>query len=365
MSLAFVAASLAFWMAPPAFATTHVSTTTYNTNTTWTAANSPYVIDGDVTVATGVTLTVDPGVIVKFNGQFRRLLVNGTLYAVGTGGNPIYFTSLQDDSVGGDTGGDGATTGAAGQWFDMEFKNSTSTDIEYATVRYGGYGSAVDYGALKIWSGAVLLDHDTITHNLKSGVVLAGNTVTPAYPAATVRHTDVTNNTYGIYVNTATLTLADNSSVNANTSYGVKFNLPSGSSPSVSSIFHSSVGNNGDWGVFLGVGNTFSTSLYPYGESNNIDGNAGFVNSTLGNIGQLYVPYVNASDDWEFNFFNWLAYDAPCALGPSYTLVSNNNAPGPVSATQYTGVGNPPPHCYANNVDTLWTVAAPIDNSGY
>lgn len=45
---------------------------------------SPYVLDGDVTVAAGVTLTIDPGVIVRFNGTFRMLRVNGTLHAVGS-----------------------------------------------------------------------------------------------------------------------------------------------------------------------------------------------------------------------------------------------------------------------------------------
>ena len=92
-----------------AFAATTIPKTTYTQSTTWTAAGSPYVVTGDVTVAGGATLTMEPGVIVKFGYVFavpRKIVIasGGGLQANGTAGSPITFTSIKDDTVEGDTG---------------------------------------------------------------------------------------------------------------------------------------------------------------------------------------------------------------------------------------------------------------------
>ena len=94
---------------------------TVSTNTVWTAGNV-YVINNCATVvAAGVTLTVQPGTVVKFGSAGAVLVVDGTLMAQGTGGAPIAFTSLRDDSHGGDTNGDGASSGQPGDWSGVRF----------------------------------------------------------------------------------------------------------------------------------------------------------------------------------------------------------------------------------------------------
>lgn len=66
------------------------------TDTTWTAANSPYVITETVTVEAGVTLTVEAGVTIMTLDMGQYLDVQGHLEAVGTAVDPILFTSNND-----------------------------------------------------------------------------------------------------------------------------------------------------------------------------------------------------------------------------------------------------------------------------
>lgn len=59
------------------------------TDSTWTKANSPYILTGPVAVNQGVTLTIEPGVEVNL-GEFY-LQVNGTIRAVGSDLEKIQF----------------------------------------------------------------------------------------------------------------------------------------------------------------------------------------------------------------------------------------------------------------------------------
>ena len=59
-------------------------------------------------VPAGVTLTIAPGTVVNGQGggacQYNgTVCVNGTLDAVGTSSDPITFTSINDNSIGGGT----------------------------------------------------------------------------------------------------------------------------------------------------------------------------------------------------------------------------------------------------------------------
>ncbi|MCK4559340.1 MAG: right-handed parallel beta-helix repeat-containing protein [Calditrichia bacterium] len=59
---------------------------------TWTQSNSPYNINGEITIPDGKTLTIEPGVLVRFNGHYK-FYVKGTLLAIGTEQDTILFSA--------------------------------------------------------------------------------------------------------------------------------------------------------------------------------------------------------------------------------------------------------------------------------
>ena len=270
--IGLVCLALALLLVPVGIASngTHVSGT-ISANTTWTVAGSPYVIDGNLTVAAGVTLTVDPGVVVKFNGSLRAMFVNGTLKAVGTEAQPIVFTSIQDDTVGGDSNGDGAATSPApGQWYHIGITAGTASEFRYATVRYGGNGSANwGYGAISV-SGvgtSVTIDHATITNNQRSGIKIFEG-------GATVSASTISSNGNGISANQGWMALKERTYVTSNSDAGLWFNLTSSYTGPASSVLDSDIAGNGGHGVEIGAAQTLPAARFPYGNRNNIYANA-------------------------------------------------------------------------------------------
>lgn len=78
------------------------------TDTVWDTEGSPYVVRNDISVALGATLSIEPGVIVKFDPAANKptLYVFGDLVVNGKAEDKVYFTSYYDDAASGDTNGD-------------------------------------------------------------------------------------------------------------------------------------------------------------------------------------------------------------------------------------------------------------------
>jgi RHS repeat-associated protein len=300
---AVVLVALGLGRVSPALATTHLTSQTLTSSTTWTSAGSPYVLDGNVTVAAGVTLTINPGVIVKFNGTTRTLTVNGTLNAAGSSGSLIYFTSLQDDSVGGDTGGDGATSGARSQWNYIRVQSGAQATMSYVVARYGGYTSAM----LNIDSGASLtLQHSTVEHNGNYGVGLNGSS-TGATSTATISDSTLDDNYDGVNVQgNSHVEISARSMITANRHEGFVQGSKSGGSQNF--ILDSDIAGNSGWGLDVSVSSPGSAQYVPYGHRDNIYDNNGGASQAA-----FSTPSIDWSD-WVGNYWG-AAYFKPSSDG--------------------------------------------------
>jgi hypothetical protein len=165
-----------------------------STDTTWTTGNVYRISNCSPAIAAGVTLTIEPGAVVKFGGNASALIVNGSLQAIGSASQKVVFTSLADDSRGGDSNEDGsATAAAAGDWYGLLFRPGSSGRIEHFFL--GHAGSGVFNSPAGLWNraqldvdqAAVELHDGEIALGKRKGVYLNGDGITPVLQRLTIR----------------------------------------------------------------------------------------------------------------------------------------------------------------------------------
>ena len=104
-----------------------------------------YVPWGTITVPAGVTLSIQPQVVIKPWGSFTLFDVYGALNVVGgTGTSRVVVTSVRDDAWDGDTNADGsASSPSVGNWGSIQFED-TSVDpqclLRNLLFQFGGSG---------------------------------------------------------------------------------------------------------------------------------------------------------------------------------------------------------------------------------
>jgi hypothetical protein len=144
----------------------------------WYADDLPYVVQGAVTAGHPLepaSLTIDPGTVVKFDsGAFLKFAYTTALTVTGTAEQPVIFTSLKDDSVGGDTNNDeSASSPSPGDWTLIWINDPDVTaKFEHAKFHYGG-GSSATPGILGVDmdSTATVLNSE-VSHSARNGILV-------------------------------------------------------------------------------------------------------------------------------------------------------------------------------------------------
>ncbi len=187
---------------------------------TWSMEHGlPYILSDHLTINDNITLSIPAGFILKATinssgyGYYRRCInVNGNLLVNGTENNPVYFTSLNDDSIGGDTNSDSDNSiPNKGDWGYIKFNSSAQSSLEHCYFRFGGrkrrynnYSSSYDQNYL-LWidNANIELNNVVVQSAYDTGIYIYGDEIC-----------NITNSTFqecntGVYINDCSALITD------------------------------------------------------------------------------------------------------------------------------------------------------------
>jgi parallel beta-helix repeat protein len=315
-----VVAALLLLGALTAFADTTVPGQTIATNTTWTLAGSPYIVTGQVLVrgTAAPVLTIEPGVVVKFNNG-TEIMVNsgsaGSLYAVGTAAAPITFSS--------------ASSTSPSSWAGLFLGNASTSavsQVAYATIEYAGRGYD-NRGAIHVDWSSPILDHVTLRNSF-AGLTLWGG-------APTVSNCTMSGNSGdGVRIDNNASPTITNAAISSNGSYGI--DVISGT-PSIATT---TLTGNGDYAIAATPANVQlndMTSVTASGQPSGKDAilmRAGTIaaNRTWKTSSLPYVVSGTISVQGAANPLLTIEAGTTVKLLTQSELIVNNSSPGALSA---------------------------------
>lgn len=174
-------------------------------NTTW-ESGKVYVLGGRITVLSGATLTIEPGVVIKgeagTGANATALLVarGGTIMAEGTAEEPIIFTSLVDEIQPGDIASPNLDPDINGLWGGVIILGNAPISADAASVQIEGIPPSDQnglYGGSDVADNSGVFKYVSIRHggaNIGEGNEINGLTLGGVGTGTTIENIEIVSN---------------------------------------------------------------------------------------------------------------------------------------------------------------------------
>lgn len=174
-------------------------------NTTW-VTGKVYVLGGRITVLSGVTLTIESGVVIKgeagtgANATALLIARGGTLMAQGTAAQPIIFTSIADEIMPGEIASPNLDPDLNGLWGGLLVLGNAPISADAASVQIEGIPPSDQnglYGGTNAADNSGIIRYISIRHggaNIGEGNEINGLTLGGVGSGTTIEYVEIVSN---------------------------------------------------------------------------------------------------------------------------------------------------------------------------
>lgn len=366
---------------------------------TWTADNC-YILDRKVVVQEGVTLTIEPGTIIKGTagtGSLSSALIvarGGKLIAEGTATQPIIFTSVSDNIEIGSTSGTNLNENNIGLWggvivlgrasgsfagnvTERQIEGIPASDsfglygpgdspavdddnsgiLKYVSIRHGGslLGAENEINGLTLGSvgSGTTIDNVEVIGNKDDGIEFFGGTVNASNLLVWAVGDDAldVDEAYSGTIDNAVVVLG------ANSDHGLEIDGPEGTLNGACTINNLTMIGNGDVGSeyadYRSNAQAATNNVYAYGFGPSAD-------VELDNDG-VATNYNNGL----VSFSNWQVVLPTGVNAAGDIFVNNGSVATPGYGTEATAVAQGSQTTGANTANLSWTYANTAGGLGF
>jgi len=163
------------------------------TDTTWSGVDS-ILVTGNITINDGVTLTIDPGIVVSFQGWYEMKIL-GRLLAQGTEADSIKFTVADTTGYANNT-----YTGWKGIRFYQTPASNDTSRISHCIIEYFFSHNQSDIAAIYSWNAdKLVVANNDIRYNKKSNTSNSGSAISCCQSDIVIRENNIHDNESFMY----------------------------------------------------------------------------------------------------------------------------------------------------------------------